>query len=191
MGRVKKKLEAVFIQQIQLDILMISSAIRIKDDVKYMYCTHIEIDAKYQPFIEKWGRGLYGWDDNFGFVYSNIDDSKEMLEHNLRMMKAKLESFRFYFNGEETSKNLPSKVTNIYSNQNNFYFEQVSQYIENNYSEPDKNEILSKISEINNILKSSDTKEVKWNKLSKIGKWVFDKSVDVGMQLLPLLLGIK
>lgn len=195
MVKVKKKLEHAYMQQIHYDILMISIALNNIKDVEHLYRTHIYIDAKYQPFIEQWGKGLYGWHPDFGFIYNDISDSKEMLDHNLRMMKSKLESYRFYFNVEDTSKNPPSKITNINNSKNyyesNYYFDHVTQYIKNNYGSSDKQEILDKIDEIKTIINSSDSREDKWGKLSKIGKWIFDRSVDVGFQLLPLIMGLK
>jgi hypothetical protein len=134
---------------------------------------------------------MYGWNDSFGFDYNSIEDSKSMLEHNLRMMKGKLEVYKFTFTEEDVANQQVKSTTNIYNTTNNIYFERVTQYIENNYTAPDKGEILQKIDEIKGIINSIGSKEDKWSKLSKIGKWILDKSVDVGMQLLPLILGLK
>ncbi len=192
MVKIKKKLELVFLKQIIIDVFMIDSALTRESKLKDLYLLHCEIDGKYQSLIENWGRGMYQWNDSFGFDYNGMDSSRETLEHNLNMMKAKLDSFKYTFNVDDGAKNSQRKITNIYNTQyNNLYFEQVTQYIQNNYTLSDKDEILSKIDEIKQILKSSETKEEKWNRLSKIGKWVFDKSVDVGIQLLPMFLGLK
>lgn len=193
MAKIKKKLEHAFMQQIHYDILMISIALNNKKDVEHLYRTHVDMDAKYQPFIELWGKGLNGWHPELGFNYNDISDSKEMLDHNLRMMKSKLESYRFYFNVEDTSKNPPSNITNINNSyyESNYYFDHVTQYIKNNYDSSDRQEVLDKIKEIKKIINSKNTREEKWNKLSKIGKWIFEKSVDIGTQLLPLFLGLK
>ncbi len=51
-------------------------------------------------------------------------------------------------------------------------------------------EIISKIDLLESIIKSKDKKSDKWRKVKEIGKWVFDKSVDVGIALLPLFLKI-
>lgn len=191
MGKVRKNLELVFLKQIFIDKIMISSALNGKSDLKYLYRLHCEIDGKYQSFIENWGRGMFQWNDAFGFDYNGMDESRETLEHNLNMMMAKLDGYMFTDNVENITKTSPRKVTNIYNNQNNVYFDQVIQYIEHNYESTDKIEILNQIDTIKNILKSNDSKEEKWKKLSSIGKWVFDKSVDIGMQLLPMFLGLK
>lgn len=51
--------------------------------------------------------------------------------------------------------------------------------------------INSKIDELQKIVESSTKKSEKWKSIKEIGKWIFDKSVDVGIALLPLLLKIN
>jgi len=50
--------------------------------------------------------------------------------------------------------------------------------------------IKAKIDELEKIIESSARRSEKWNKAKAIGKWIFDKSVDVGIAMLPLLLKI-
>jgi|LFRM01.1.fsa_nt_gb hypothetical protein len=52
------------------------------------------------------------------------------------------------------------------------------------------NEILLKIDELEKIINSSEKRSGKWNKIKSIGKWLFDKSVDVGTAILPLIMKI-
>lgn len=52
-------------------------------------------------------------------------------------------------------------------------------------------EILSRIDEMEAIVKSSERKSKKWENAKEIIKWIADKGVDVGIALLPLLLQIK
>ena len=51
-------------------------------------------------------------------------------------------------------------------------------------------EILAKISEIEEVVKSNDKKKTKWEKIKPVLGWLTDKSCDVGIALLPLLLKI-
>jgi hypothetical protein len=51
--------------------------------------------------------------------------------------------------------------------------------------------IKSKIDELQKIVESNTKKSEKWKNAKAIGKWIFDKSVDVGIALLPLLLKIN
>ena len=57
--------------------------------------------------------------------------------------------------------------------------------------DPEVEEILSKIDELEKIIQSSDRKTKKWENAKGIVKWIADKGVDVGMTLLPLLLQIQ
>lgn len=52
-------------------------------------------------------------------------------------------------------------------------------------------EILSRIDELEAIVKSSERRSKKWENAKEIIKWIADKGVDVGIALLPLLLQIK
>ena len=49
-------------------------------------------------------------------------------------------------------------------------------------------EVLDKISEIEEVVKSKDSKKSKWEKVKPVLTWLADKSCDVGIALLPLLL---
>ena len=51
-------------------------------------------------------------------------------------------------------------------------------------------DIQAKIDEIEEIVKSKDSKSKKWSKAKEIIKWIADKGVDVGIALLPLVLQI-
>ena len=57
--------------------------------------------------------------------------------------------------------------------------------------EEDIEEIQNKIDEIEEIVKSKDSKSKKWSKAKGIIKWIADKGVDVGIALLPLFLKIN
>ena len=52
-------------------------------------------------------------------------------------------------------------------------------------------EILSRIDELEAIVKSSERRSKKWENAKEIIKWIAYKGVDVGIALLPLLLQIK
>ena len=52
-------------------------------------------------------------------------------------------------------------------------------------------EILNKINELEQIVKSVERKSKKWDNAKGIIKWIADKGVDVGISVIPLLLQIK
>lgn len=86
--------------------------------------------------------------------------------------------------------------TNNNTNENNNYvsvtFESVRDKVNNMTSLPDEDieEIQKRISEIEEIVNSKETKSKKWSKAKEIIKWIADKGVDVGIALLPLILKI-
>ena len=57
-------------------------------------------------------------------------------------------------------------------------------------SEKEEKDTLKKIDEIKAIVELKETKKTKWQKLKPILGWLADKSVDVGIAILPLLLKI-
>ena len=75
----------------------------------------------------------------------------------------------------------------------NISFDTVRREIENMSAQPDAEirEILSRIDELEAIVKSSERRSKKWENAKEIIKWIADKGVDVGIALLPLLLQIK
>lgn len=96
------------------------------------------------------------------------------------------------------NKSISNTVANI-SNTNknsavlNISFDDVRSRINEmtSLSDEENEEIQERISEIEMIVNSNESKRVKWSKLKEIVKWIADKGVDVGIALLPLLLKIS
>ena len=74
----------------------------------------------------------------------------------------------------------------------NATFKEVKYNIQNmcSLSEIETEETLKKVNEIEIIVESNESRKSKWEKAKPILKWLADKSVDVGIQLLPLILKI-
>lgn len=72
-------------------------------------------------------------------------------------------------------------------------FEQVRSQIEEMTSLTDEQtqEALEKVSEIETVVKGDDNKKSKWEKIKPILVWLADKSFDVAMAMLPLLMQVK
>ncbi len=161
-----------------------------------------EITAKYHPYIPKLGDGLYNYYDGF------YDDVKgESLYNNLNQVLNKLIAFKatgypslipvrnLSNNSIVLNANYSNQNTNNNSNSNfnHISFSQVREQLENMTSLPEI-EIegaLHKLSELEQIVKSSDRRSKKWENAKEIIKWIADKGVDVGIAFLPLLLQIK
>ncbi len=122
---------------------------------------------------------------------------KEMIE-NLEMIQAKLLTYRFEANViiGQAPKELDKKngVTVTVNNNVNIsiIFEEIREKIEDMTSLTDQEtkEILDKINEIESVINSNDKKKTKWEKIKPVLIWLADKSFDVGVAILPLLLKI-
>ena len=159
---------------------------------------HNMIDAKYQSKIEMWGKSLYDWSEEYGFYYNCI--SKETLIDNLETMKNKLESYltdlphKYFQEVNSNFKNITctkvyNKVINNANTMVSINFENIRQEIINNemLNSVQTNDCLKKIDEVEEIVKSSDDRKNKWEKLRRIIVWLADKSVDVAVSLLPII----
>lgn len=93
---------------------------------------------------------------------------------------------------ERTSPSI--NISNNNSNQMivNISFEEAKRKIEEMtaLSEKDTKEAIDKIHEIKSIVESDEPKKSKWQKVKPVLLWLADKSVDVGIALLPLLMKI-
>lgn len=182
---------------VQSDIDKIDKALKDNLPKNELLDLHSEIDAKYQSCIMNWCQG-------FSFVYypkgqppiidyNHLADYKDEIVINLKNMKSKLEVYLFGMNSVSIPEP-PSTTVNVTTSVNlNVTFEQVRSQIEDMTSLTDEQteEILNKISEIEATVNSIGTKKSKWEKIKPILTWLADKSFDVAMTILPLLLKIQ
>lgn len=163
---------------------------------------HIKIDGKYQSKIENWGKSMYNWNNNFGFDYNYVD--VDTLKENLYTMKSKLEGYLQDYDLKITES---FKVNNplVYNYNNNenaninnnkteikLDFNIIEENIKNmeSLTNEETDEVLKRIKELEDIYKSNDKRKNKWERAKKVAKWLLDKSVDVAIQVLPILLEI-
>ena len=163
---------------------------------KTLKSTHMDIDGKYGAYIHDWGKGMYAYGVELGFNYEWL--SKDSLIHNLTLMKSKLEGYVLGLEKSNQRSYSLSNDVNVNVNNTNeisvtISFEQARQQIEDMTSLTDKEteEVLAKIAELEEIINSKDKKKTKWEKTKSVLVWLADKSFDVGMALLPLLLKIQ
>lgn len=155
-----------------------------------------DVTARYHPYVPKLSDGLYDYVQAYAF-YDDV--SGESLFHNLKQVYNKLLAFKalgYPSLIESIPQSVPMvQITNTNENKVdiNISFNDVRREIENMSALPETEieEVLSKINELENIVKSSDRKSKKWENAKGIVKWIADKGVDVGIALLPLLLQIK
>lgn len=189
-----------FKSMMNADIDLLKAAVADHDNAKTSESDKLklykDVTAKYHSYVPHLGDGLYQYTPSFGFYEDVTGDS---LLHNLNQVYNKLLTFKSlsYPNLEKsTAQNVPMVQINN-SNENtvslSVTFDNVREQIENMsaLSAEDISDVLKKIDEIEDIIKSKDKKYQKWDKLKSIIKWIADKGVDVGIALLPLLLQIK
>ena len=182
-------------KSIKADIRKIDDAIA-SNEKQSLQAIHMYIDGKYSAYVPDWDKSVYCYVLEYGFNYEVLDEAS--LIHNLQMMKAKLEGYAIGF--EKTGKNTYSPSNNVnvsVSNTNevnvSVSFEEVRRQVEDMTSLTDEQtkEILEKISEIESVYKEGSGKKSKWEKVKPILVWLADKSCDVGLALLPLLLNFQ
>ena len=186
------KVPVEFLQIIENDIDRISLLIDSPASEETFISLQMELDGKYQACIKNWDNSMYGWVKNFGFSYDIM--GVVSLLHNLKMMQAKLTTYKFQVNA--VTNRIPENTVNVNVDNKievNISFESVRSHLEADTSLSDEQtiEAKKKIDEIEAVVKSNDSKKNKWKKLKPVLLWLADKSVDVGTALLPLLLKIQ
>ena len=183
-------------KEIRSDILKIDAIVAAADQAKVLEL-HRYLDGKYQYCIADWGKSMWGFTAEVGFAYDILD--VDSLKENLSMMKPKLEAFMHGWNTTKQFSRYTSSTTpdvNVTVNNNvtvNITFEQVRAKIEDMTSLTDEQtkEALDKVSEIESVVKGDGSKKSKWEKIKPILTWLADKSFDVAMTILPLLLQVQ
>lgn len=183
-------------KEIRSDILKIDAVAAVDDQAKVLKL-HRYLDGKYQYCIADWGKSMWGYTAGIGFAYDVLDI--DSLKENLSMMKPKLEAFLHGWNtAKQSSRHTPPTApdVNVTVNNNvtvNITFEQVRAKIEDMTSLTDEQtkEALDKVSEIESVVKGEGSKKSKWEKVKPILTWLADKSFDVAMTILPLLLKVQ
>lgn len=190
-------------RDIKNDIVEIENAIKEeKINFEELKKIHIKIDGKYQSKIENWGKSMYNWNDNFGFDYNYADI--DSLKENLYTMKSKLEGYLQDYDLKLT-ESLKTNKPLIYNYNNNenanvnsnkiemkLDFNIIKENIKNmeSLTNEETEETLKRIKELEDIYKSNDKRKNKWEKAKKVAIWLLNKSVDVAIQVLPILLEI-
>lgn len=165
-------------------------------DIELLKRIHRKVDGKYQTCIKDWSNGMWAWIPQFGFDYELLDVSS--LIDNLQTMLYKLSAFAMNLNALNKEENNMIFQPIINNNNNNSNVNQLNIQINfedlrdsfkqaPNISSEEKQEILEKINELETIYNSRTTKSNKWEKITKILKWLGDKSIDVGIAFLPII----
>lgn len=187
-----RELPAPFLKMIQDDIERISNSLT--DNSSNQWQLFRELDGRYQACIKDWYKGMWQSTPDGSKLYFNVlEDQPHQITDNLKFIKAKLETFQYQMNAVSLP-DLPATQVNVTTNVGvNITFEQVRSQVEDmsSLTTEQTQEVLEKIKEIEETVKSTDNKKTKWEKVKPILKWLADKSCDVGIALLPLILKIQ
>lgn len=186
-GKRGKHMTDEFKKAVDDDIQKCEDAINGKIDTKELFQ---QLFSKYPPIIEGFDKRLKNMFDDSGYLT------------NIKIMKEKLLLFKAMGYENATHTSTPQTiVNNTNTNTNNnlnvididISFEQARKTIENMtaLTDPEVEEILTKVDELEKIVQSKERKTKKWENAKGIIKWIADKGVDVGIALLPLLMQIK
>lgn len=166
------------------------------NDETTLRATHMDIDGKYGAYIPDWGKSMYAYGEDLGFNYEWLN--KDSLIHNLTLMKSRLEGYALGLEKPTPKGYSPNNSVNVnVSNTNevnvSISFEDVRKQIEDmtSLTETQTKEALDKVSEIESVVNGTDSKKTKWEKIKPILTWLADKSFDVAMTILPLLLKVQ
>lgn len=194
------KVSDEFKKMIDVDIKNLRDAISDINNIETLEYAKLELykelTAKYHPYIPKFSSGLYNYYPKIEF-YDEVKG--DTLNYNLKQIYNKLMAFKAAgypsLNYIPDSENRKIEMININENNNLVImsFDEVRQEVKNMscLTDIEIKEIISKINVIEEIVKSPESKSEKWGKFKPIIKWIADKSFDVGVTLLPLILKIK
>lgn len=143
----------------------------------------------------KYGKIIDGFND--GLLDLFYDSDGIYCKRNLETMRQKFLLFQAMgyensFSGNAEKQGLTINNTNSLGVSIAISFSEVKDQVENMTAlkEEEVQEVLEKIDELETIVKSNERKTKKWERAKEIIKWIADKSVDVGIAMLPLIMKI-
>lgn len=181
------------LNMVESDIQRISNSI-IEGTADSRWELFRELDGRYQSCIKDFYKGM--WQSVPGkdvLYFPRLKESPQYVLDNLKMVKAKLETYRFQANAVALP-DIPQTNVNVTTNITiSITFEEVRQKIQDMTSLTDEQtkEALEKINIIEKTVNSSDSKKSKWEQIKPVLVWLADKSFDVAMTIIPLLLKIQ
>lgn len=188
-----REIPEAFLNMVRKDIQRIDETVCLHDTSKQWELFR-ELDGKYQACIREWYRGMWQSTRDGTQLYFNVlKEHPNQVTDNLRLIKSKLKTYQFQMNAAETP-DAPSTQVNVTTTVNmNITFEQIRAKIEDMTSLTDEQtkEALEKVSEIESVIKGEGSKKSKWEKIKPVLAWLADKSFDLAMTILPLLLQVQ
>ena len=147
----------------------------------------------HRRLISKYGNIIDGFKDELRSLF--YDESGEYARENIETMRQKLVLFKAmgYQNVyAESDSGITVNNTNQMTANINITFSEAKANVErmSALSDPEIEEILAKINELEDIVNSTERKTKKWDKAKGVINWIATKGVDVAMTIIPLLMKI-
>ena len=181
-----------FLEMVKGDIQRIEDYLKTNDS-KRNWELFRELDGRYQTCVKDWYMGMWQSSRDGSFLHFNsLEQYPDQVTDNLRYIKSKLETYQYQMNAVSLPAP-PSTQVNVTTNVGiNITFEQIRSQVEDmtSLTSEQTQEAINKINEIEEIVKSTDNKKTKWERVKPILKWIADKSCDLGIALLPLILKV-
>ncbi len=186
-----------FPSMVDEDIQVCSDIIKSDYDEQKWKDIFIELTSKYLSHVSQLGSNMTGYSKSTNYFFTD-QISQDDLRRNFIVLKSKLIAFKNngYQNSAQVSSdngiNIQNNLSATQTQTISISFETVKKQIEDmtGLSDAETEETLNKIDEIKTIVELKEPKKSKWQKIKPILIWLADKSVDVGIALMPLILKI-
>ena len=169
----------------------LDNGLALQRELKAKFCDHI-VDFDTQLHSSEYFTDFITREDTRVYTQMYMSANIEILMNKLIAFKANDYANTKDFPNSGNSINLQANLSANQTQIVNITFEDVKKQIEDmsGLSDEETKETLTKIDEIKAIAELQEPKKTKWQKVKPILNWLADKSVDVGIALLPLLLKI-
>lgn len=152
-----------------------------------------DIIGKYKTKYPNFSDGLKNYAVAIGGKSPNQLENVKIIKSKLELLEVEIENPILYQNNNKVSNNtfnLNNSNTNINENYLNFSIEDVRKNIdENTYlGDNEKKELLQKLEEIEELQRSKETKNKKWEIAKGILKFIADKGADIAIMYIPQIL---
>ena len=157
----------------------------------YVFSNEIlHIIGKYKTFYPNFSDGFKNYATAAGGKGPNHIENVKILKSKLELLEIEIENPVNYQQGNSKQIfNLNNSNTNTNTNNIsiNMTYEQIRDNInENTYiSDSEKDELLSKLNEIEELKLSNESKKEKWFKAKDLVKFIIDKGADIAIMFLP------
>ena len=152
-----------------------------------------DLVGKYLTKYPDFSNGLKNYAMSIGGKNPNQIENVRIIKSKLELLEVEIENPTLYQNNGRISNNtfnLNNSNTNINENYFNLSVQDVRKNIdENTYlGDNEKKELIQKLEEIEELQKSRESKNKKWEIAKGIFKFIIDKGADIAIMFIPQIL---